>query len=654
MSFDSTIHAKAIELSKLSYEMTAEAGSGHPTSAASLAHIVAVLMYQHMRYEPANPDHPASDRLVLSEGHAVPIVYAACADLGVAIGKDAENLRPMTREDAMSLRAMDSVVDGHPNPLEGFPFFDAATGSLGQGLSVAAGLAASAKVDGLDKRIFCIIGDGEAREGQIWEALDFIIDHHLSAVLPIFNCNLYAQSDEVSPQQTPEALVRKLEAFGFEALDIDGHQPAAVRKAVEHHAQKQQDPSAKPVAIVARTVKGWGSPSQQGHGHHGKPADGDDLKKAIEELEQTARDLGALADTTLKRPLMSPRKHEAAQPSKAPSLTEALKQQGMESALEKGKLATRRAYGVALRALGHANPRVVALDGDVKNSTFAELFSRDEQLAPRYFECRIAEQNMASVSAGLSAGGKIPFASTFAKFFTRAYDQIEMAVNSGANIKLVGSHAGISLAADGPSQMSLPDVAWFRSFATMKRPDGTPGFYVLQPSDAYQAYALMLQMAEYDGPCYMRTLRPDTGFLYNDNDRFTLGGHQVLVQGRDVLIIAAGYMVHQANAAMDRLDEQGIDATLVDLYSLPFDEEAILDLANENNGNIITIEDNYGGGIGSAVADAVSADGGGFNLHQMHVRRLPKSGRSTDDLMAYCGLSVEDIVGQAVQLLNLV
>ncbi len=654
MSFDSTIHAKAIELTRLNYEMTAAAGSGHPTSGASLAHIVSVLMYQHMRYEPANPDHPCSDRLVLSEGHAVPIVYAACADLGVGIGTDPDNLRPMTREDAMSLRAMDSVVDGHPNPIEGFPFFDAATGSLGQGLSVAAGLAAAAKLDGLDKRVFCIIGDGEAREGQIWEALDFIVDHKLTAVLPIFNCNLYAQSDEVSPQQTPEALLRKLEAFGYEALDIDGHQPTAVLEALEHHAQKQHDPAARPVAIVARTVKGWGSPSQQGHGHHGKPAEGEEMTTAIAELEQTARELGALADTALKRPLMSPRKSEAKAATTPPTFTEAMKQQGLDSALGKGKYATRRAYGVALRALGHANPRIVALDGDVKNSTFAELFSKDDALADRYFECRIAEQNMASVAAGLSAGRKVPFASTFAKFCTRAYDQIEMAVNSGANFKLIGSHAGISLAADGPSQMSLPDVAWFRSFATMKRPDGTPGFYLLQPSDAFQAYALMLEMAEYDGPCYMRTLRPDTAFLYNDNDRFSLGGHQVVVQGRDVLIVAAGYMVHQANAAIEKLDAQGIDATLVDLYSIPFDEDAILDLANENNGNIISIEDNYGGGIGSAIADAVSADGGGFNLIQMHVRKLPKSGRSTDELMAYCGLSVDDIVAQAVQLLKLV
>ena len=653
MSFDSTIHAKAIEIDKLSYEMTAEAGSGHPTTAASLGHLIAVLMYGHMRYEPANPSHPASDRLVLSEGHAVPIVYAACADLGVYIGKDKDNRRPMTREDAMTLRAMDSVVDGHPNPVEGFPFFDTATGSLGQGLSHAAGLAGAAKLDHLDKRIFCIIGDGESREGQIWEAVDFIKDHNLTAVCPIFNANVYAQSDKVSLQQSADVLVAKLQAYGYQVLDIDGHNPTAIQEALSAHAQAQHDPEALPVAIVARTQKGWGSPSQQGAGHHGKPAEGDDLVKALEELDATGRQVGATADMTLKVAMMSANKPPAVESKPAMSFPEAMKKFGKDSALAKGKYATRKAYGVALQALGHAKSNVVALDADVKNSTYAEDFYKDDALTSRFFECRIAEQNMFSVAAGLSAGGKIPFCSTFAKFITRGYDQIEMAVNSGANFKIVGSHAGISLAADGPSQMSLPDIAWFRSFATMTLPSGAPGFYVLQPSDAYQAYALTLAMAEHNGPCYMRTLRPDMEFLYSENDKFTLGGHEVLSEGRDLLIVAAGYMVHEANKAIEQFDAQGVDATLVDLYSLPFDADAILDLANENNGMILTLEDNYGGGLGAAVADIAAEDGGGFTVQQMHVRRLPKSGRTPEDLMNYCGLSAQDIVKQGMAMLEL-
>lgn len=355
MSFDSTIHAKAVELTKLSYEMTASSGSGHPTTAASLSHLIAVLMYAHMRYEPANPSHPCSDRLVLSEGHAVPIVYAACADKGVLIGKDPDNRRPMTVEDAMTLRAIDSMIDGHPNPIEGFPFFDAATGSLGQGLSVAAGLAGAAKIDNVDRRVFCIIGDGESREGQIWEAIDFIKDHQLSAVCTIFNCNDLAQSDHVSPQQNVETLTKKLQAAGFNALVIDGHNPMAIQEALSEHAQSVHNPEADPVAILAKTVKGWGSPSAQGHGHHGKPATGDALAAALEELDQTARQVGASADTPLTLGLMSPDKPAVPVVDTPLSFADAMTQYGMGDALAQGKLATRRAYGIALRALGHAS-----------------------------------------------------------------------------------------------------------------------------------------------------------------------------------------------------------------------------------------------------------------------------------------------------------
>ncbi len=653
MSFDSTIHAKAIELVKHCYEMTDSAGSGHPTSAASLAHLVTVLMYSHMRYEAANPSHPCSDRLILSEGHAVPIVYAACADRGVWVGKDPARRRPMTLQDAMTLRAIDSPIDGHPNPIEGFPFFDAATGSLGQGLSVSAGLACAARLDGIDRRIFCVIGDGESREGQIWEAIDFIREHHLNSVCAIFNCNAYGQSDKVSDQQTPEVLAHKIQAAGYTVLTIDGHKPNEIQEALSTHAQAMYDPEAAPVAIVAKTVKGWGSVSTQGQGHHGKPATGQELVQVMQELDQMGRQIGAAADMPLRVGLMSPNKPPSRSVGTPVSFPDAIKQFGMEDLLAKGKMATRRAYGIGLRALGHVDPKVVSLDADVKNSTFAQDFCDDEALSDRFFECRIGEQNMFSVAAGLSAGGKVPFASTFAKFVTRGYDQIEMAVNSGANIKIVGSHAGITLAADGPSQMSLPDVAWFRSLSSTKDSDHQPRCYVLQPSDAYQAFALTLAMAEHPGPCYMRTIRPEVEFLYGHNDTFRLGGHEVLSEGRDLLIVASGYMVHEANKALEQLDAQGIDATLVDLYCLPFDTDAILDLANENNGMVLTLEDNYGGGIGGAVADAVSADGGGFTVTQMYVRKIPKSGRTIEDVLAYTGLSRDHIVAEVMRMLQL-
>jgi len=331
-----------------------------------------------------------------------------------------------------------------------------------------------------------------------------------------------------------------------------------------------------------------------------------------------------------------------------------MKKMDMESALHTRKMATRRAYGIALRALGQCNDRVVSLDCDVSNSTFAETFRKDPELAERFFECKIAEQNMFSVAAGLSAAGKIPFCSTFAKFVNRAYDQIEMAINSGANLKIVGSHAGITLASDGPSQMSLPDVAWFRSWSTMKDHRGNPGCYILQPADAYAAYALTGVMAEYEGACYMRTLRADTEFIYSDDTVFNLGGFETLAEGRDVLLVASGYMVHEANKALDLLDKAGISPTLVDLYSIPFDTDALLDLAAKNNGYVISLEDNYGGGIGSAVADALLDSGDAFKLQQMFVRRIPKSAKTPDEMLKMCGLDAPSIVKQTMQLLQVV
>ncbi len=655
MSFEAAVHAQAIELDRLSLEMCAAAGSGHPSTAMSLGHLVTVLMFNTMRWSPDYPDYPTSDRLVLSEGHAAPIIYAACAKLGVAIGKDPENRRKMTVEDAMKLRDGASEIEGHPNPVEGFPFFDAATGSLGQGLSVAAGLAESARLDGLDKRIFCIIGDGEAREGQISEALDYLVDRKLNNVLPIFNCNGFGQADRVSEQQSPKRLKAKLEAYGFTVEEIDGHDPKQIKAAFEKFCGQSASP-ATPMAVVARTVKGWGAQILHGNGWHGKPAAGDQLAKALGELDERRVELTSSlvsSDAFEIQPPAEWKPKEAKSVDMVP-LSAFVKKLDMESSMQTGKMATRRAYGIALRALGQSNDRVVVLDADVSNSTFADIFKKDAALAPRFLECKIAEQNMYSMAAGLSAGGKIPFCSTFAKFVTRGYDQIEMAINSGANLKIIGSHAGITLAADGPSQMSLPDVSWFRSWTTVRDHRGNPACYVLQPADAYAAYALTHAMAEYEGVCYMRTLRPDTEFIYSDQTAFNLGGFEVLSEGRDVLLCAAGYMVHEANKALDQLDKAGISATLVDLYSLPFDTDALLDIANQNNGQIITIEDNYGGGVGAAVADALTNSGDAFTLRQMHVRRIPKSARTPDELLTMCGISAKDIVQETMKLLQVV
>lgn len=654
MSFEAAVHAQAIEIGKLSLEMTAAAGSGHPTTALSLAHITTVLMFHTMRWSPEFPDYPTSDRLVLSEGHAVPIVYAAACELGVMVGKDPEKRRALTREDAKTLRAWKSELDGHPNPMEGFPFFDAATGSLGQGLSVAAGLGEAARLDKIDRNIYCIIGDGEAREGQITEALDYIIDRKLTNVLPIFNCNGYGQADRVSGQQSAERMAAKLEAFGYTVKTIDGHSPKEIKAALDAFIEISHASGATPMAIVAKTVKGWGSQTVQGGGWHGKPATGDALRRALADLDEKRVELTSTLVASDAFEIQPPEEAPDTDPKQGelPPMADAMKSMDMESLLHTGKLATRRAYGIALRALGNVNERVVVLDCDVSNSTFAESFGKVNALSERFMECKIAEQNMFSVAAGLSAAGKIPFCSTFAKFVTRGYDQIEMAINSGANIKIVGSHAGITLASDGPSQMSLPDVAWFRSFASMRDHRGNPGCYVLQPSDAYAAYALTGVMAEYEGACYMRTLRADTEFLYSDKQVFNLGGFEVLQEGRDVVLCASGYMVHEANKAIELLDKAGISATLVDLYSLPFDADKLLDIVNENGGYVISLEDNYGGGIGSAIAEILAESGDGFTLHQMYVKRIPKSAKTPDEMLQMCGLSAADIVKATLKLLQ--
>lgn len=651
MSFEAAVHAKALQLNHACLEMCAAAGSGHPTSAMSISHIVTVLMYHTMRWLPDHPRYPTADRLVLSEGHAVPIVYAAFADLRGVFGRG-QSLRPMTGEDLRTLRQNDSFLDGHPNPMEGFPFFDAATGSLGQGLSIAAGIAAAARRDGLRRHIYCVIGDGESREGQVTEALDFIIDHGLANVLPIFNCNGYGQADAVSGQQSPEVLERKLAAAGCTVRTIDGHDPSAIKAALDLFAERSA--GNQPMAIVARTVKGWGAPCIQGGGWHGKPPTGRKLEQAREELNATGVSLTSALSPNEQLRIYPPDEHRVpeVQVSEPITLDEAMRRLDMSHVLQGGKFATRKAYGIALRMLGLSNPGVYVLDADVRNSTFAEEFLKEKDLTSRFLECRIAEQNMISVGVGLSAAGKIPFCSSFAKFLTRAYDQIEMAVYSGANLKVVGSHSGISLAADGPSQMALPDVAWFRAFTTMRDHHGGPGCYLLQPADAFAAYGLTMAMARHHGVCCMRTFRPDVEFIYDGNQVFELGRFEVLTEGRDLLIVSAGYMVHECNKALERLDRAGIDASLVDLYSIPFDTDALLDLANRNNGNILTVEDNFGGGIGSAVADACAESGDAFTLQQMCVRRIPKSAIDEPSILRQCGLDAESIARTAAKMLG--
>ena len=640
------LHAKAIDLGRLAIRATTTAGSGHPTTALSLAHLVTVLMYRVMRWTPADPDNPGSDRLVLSEGHAVPILYAACTDLGVAFGPDGKR-RAMTERDLMTLREIGSSIDGHPNPVLGFPFFDAATGSLGQGLSVAAGLGCAARLDGVPKRIFCLIGDGELREGQIWEALDFCADHRLGGVVAIFNCNTLGQSDYVSSAQDWEHLAAKAAAFGARTEIIDGHDPAAIERAL----RIAEDFAAARGDRAHCQGMGRAEPRRPRPSRHAGEIRG--AGGVLAELEETARHLGVtdigaqdFAELKIEPPAAAPAARAA--PHAPLGFGAALaKHPALASAK---KLSPRRAYGMALAALGDANEAVVALDADVKNSTYAETFAKAHP--DRYFEARIAEQNMVSAAAGLAAAGKIAFVSTFGRFLERAFDQIEMAIIGGARIKLVGTHVGVTLAADGPSQMALADVAFTRALAHAVDAKGR-SLAVLTPSDAVSTYKLVLAMADYDGPAYLRAVRGDLPILYREDEPFPLRGSKVVrrpVESPAVVLAASGYLVHSCLDAAAVLEQRGIAAAVVDAYALPLDAKPILEMAQHASASVLAVEDNYVGGLGSELAEASAALAAPVTVESLGVRHLPKSGRTADDVLGYVGLSVPEIVAAAERL----
>ncbi|MCH7808018.1 MAG: transketolase [Planctomycetes bacterium] len=642
MSATSTTHAKAIELGKHVIRMTSAAGSGHPSSALALAHLIVELMYKRMRYDLGDPWNPSNDRLVLSIGHAVPIVYAAYADLAGTVGTSRSSAGKLSLDQLSTLRELSSVLDGHPNPAEGFPFFDAATGSLGQGLSVAAGLALGARLDGIDKRIFVIVGDGESREGQVWEAMDFIVDHELANVCAIFSCNGHGQAACVSPQQSADAIANKAAAFGWAVVQVDGHEPAEIASALDRFTGE-----GKPLAIVARTVKGWGVEMMLGKNFHGKPIPTSDVDKACSELDATGERLGASSNGVF-RPAAPAASHvqKASAEITLPPFAEALERAGMGDVVQKRQLATRAGYGVALTALGDSSERVVALDADVSNSTFSNGFAKKH--AARFIECKIAEQNMISVAAGLSAAGKIPFASTFAKFVARAVDQIDMAAISRANVKIVGSHAGVSLGADGPSQMAIADVAYFRS---MTRTDvgAAPMCHVFQPADGVCAYRCVELMANVQGLCYMRTHRPNAPFLYPLDERFELRGCKQLRSGDHLTVVSCGYMLHTALAAADELANQGVHCSVFDAYTFPLDPTPILSAARSAGGAILTVEDNYIGGLHAELAEA-AAQTGEVRVVGMTVRRVPKSAKTPEEVFTYVGVGKEQIVERATTL----
>jgi transketolase len=608
------LHNKATELRIESVRATTEAGSGHPSSCASAADIVAALFFSVMRYDPNNPKAPNSDRFVLSKGHAAPLLYAAWAEAGL-----------FPKSDLLKLRTLSSDLEGHPTPR--LSFVDMATGSLGQGLPVGVGLALNAKfLDHSDYRTYVLMGDGESVEGSVWEAVEVARHHGLDNLCAIVDVNRLGQSDPTMLQHDMEAYRSRWAGFGWHALIVDGHDLSALLAAFDEAARTK----GRPTVLLAKTYKGRGISLIENHpSWHGKPlAKGEETQKALAELTQQLKPNGVAPQIKKPAPAASakPTIGQVAPPPYKPG----------DSA------ATREAFGVALEALGGVNPLVVALDADVKNSTYTDKFAK--KYPGRFFENFIAEQTMLGSAAGLAACGKIPFVATFAAFFTRAYDFIRMAAISQSNIKLVGTHVGVSIGEDGPSQMGLEDIAMMAA---------QPGVAVLYPSDATCTYRLVELAANHKGMVYIRAGRPKSPVLYGPDERFHIGGSKVVRQSpADVLtIVAAGVTLFEALKAHEQLKAVGIPVRVVDLYSIaPIDRATLMDCARAAHGRILTVEDHYAhGGVGDAVLGAVGAEG--IKVHKLAVRAIPHSGKP-DELIDHFGIGARSIVDTAKQIIK--
>ncbi len=605
---------KAAHLRIESVRATSEAGSGHPSSCCSAADIVATLFFSVMRYDPKNPKAPNSDRFVLSKGHAAPLLYAAWAEAGL-----------FPKSDLLKLRTLTSDLEGHPTPR--LSFVDMATGSLGQGLPVGIGIALNAKyVDKLDHRTYVLMGDGESVEGSVWEAAELARHHKLDNLCAIVDVNRLGQSDPTMLQHDMEAYRARWSGFGWNAIVVDGHDINSLVNAFADAAAAK----GKPSVLLAKTFKGKGISFMENHpSWHGKPVSkGEETQKAIEELSKQLKPNGT--PISIKKPSTPGPK-----PATAVAMAPPPYKIG-ESA------AAREAFGVALEALGNANPSVVGLDADVKNSTYTDKFGK--KYPDRFFENFIAEQNMLGAAAGLAACGKIPFVATFAAFFTRAYDFIRMAAISGSNIKLVGTHVGVSIGEDGPSQMGLEDIAMMAA---------QPGVTVLYPSDGTSTYRLTEAAANHKGMVYLRAGRPKSPVLYGPDEEFHVGGSKVIRQSpSDALtIVAAGVTLFEALKAHDQLKAAGISVRVLDLYSIvPIDRTTLLDSARATQGRLLTVEDHYAhGGLGDAVLSAVATEG--IKVHKLAVRTVPHSGKP-DELVDHYGIGARSIVEAAKQIIK--
>ena len=604
---------KATTLRIESVRATSEAGSGHPTSCCSAADIVAALFFSVMRYDPKNPRNPNNDRFVLSKGHAAPLLYAAWAEAGLFDVKELTKLRTLT-----------SDLEGHPTPR--LSFVDVATGSLGQGLAAGVGLALNAKkIDKSGYRTYVLMGDGESVEGSVWEAVELGRHFKLDNLCAIVDVNRLGQSDPTMLQHDMKAYKSRWAGFGWNAIVVDGHDLAALLKAFADAARTK----GRPTVLLARTFKGKGiSFTENKPDWHGKALKkGEESQKAIDELMRQIKP--TTATPKFRIPSMPSRGAKQAKPMAPP-------------AYKSGEMvATREAFGAALAALGEANPSVVALDADVKNSTFTDKFGK--QFPGRFIENFIAEQNMIGAAIGLAATGKIPFAATFAAFLSRAYDFIRMGAISQSNIKLVGTHVGVSIGEDGPSQMGLEDIAMMAA---------QPGVVVLYPSDAVCAYKLVELAAAHRGMVYIRAGRPKSPVLYGNDEAFKIGGCKVLRQSQSdqLTIVAAGVTLFEALKAHDQLKSAGIPVRVIDLYSVaPLDRLTLLESARATKSRILTVEDHYEhGGLGDAVLGAVSGEG--VRVHKMAVREIAHSGKP-DELVDRYGISARAIAETVKQLL---
>lgn len=588
--------------------MTTAAGSGHPTTCLSMAELMSCLFFDEMKYDIKDPFNLANDEFVLSKGHAAPILWAAYAEAGI-----------VEQDELIHLRKLFSNLEGHPTPR--VPFVKAATGSLGQGLSVGLGMVLALSLAKSKARVYVMLGDGELAEGNVWEAAELASYYKANNLVAIVDANGLGQSGPTMHSKDVSAYVKKFSAFGWETFLINGHD---IKQILNAFAKAKK--SKKPVAIIAKTFKGNGvSFLKNKEGWHGKALSKEQLSKALKELG--------------KMPVVDSKKFVKAPKQEVSFIFKQNNFININYKMDE-QVSTRAAFGNALVKLGKANNSFVVLDGDVKNSTMTEYFFK--KFPKRSFECFIAEQNMIGMAVGFSAKGFVPIPSSFSAFLSRAHDNIRMAAYSFSNIKFVGSHSGISIGEDGPSQMGLEDLAMFTPI---------PNSVVLYPCDAVSAEACTALMLNHKGICYLRTSRPATKIVYINSEDFKVGGSKVLRKTDEdvVTVVAAGITVHEALKAHEALKEEGIFIRVIDAYSIkPIDAKTILENAHATNQRIIVVEDHYGfGGLGEAVRQAV---GNTNTIRHLFVNDIPRSGRS-DELLDKYGISADNIIKEVKKFL---